>query len=180
MTIKSVRLLAALSLFFVPFSQPGAKAAPPSKKLQQQLIHAVLQNQIEAVQTLLGQGGDPNARVKLAKEDAWAVKNVSSSDAAPPLIVLACRFGCLESQAIQLLVDKGADVNIVDTNGMTPLMAASELDWDPSIALLLTHGANVKSKDRNGKTALMYAMGNRGLKRGSPTPRKRSRHQRPR
>ena len=42
-------------------------------------------------------------------------------------------------------------------------MAASELDWDPSIVLLLEHGAKPQAKDQNGKTALMYAMGNRGL-----------------
>ena len=163
MKIKSVRSTAGLCLFLVALSHTGAKADPPLKEVQQRLYHAITQNQIAAIQTLLQQGGDPNARVAPAKEDAWMVQNRPNDDPAPPLILLACRFGNPETKAVELLVAKGADVNITDTNGVTPLMAAAELGWDPSITLLLAHGAQVETKDKHGETALMYAMGNRSL-----------------
>ncbi len=163
MTIKSTRSTVGLCLLLVAFSQTGAKADLPGKKVQQQLYHAITQNQIAEIQTLLGQGGDPNARVAPAKEDAWMLQNRPGDDPAPPLIVMACRFGNTETKAIELLLAKGANVNITDTNGVTPLMSASELGWDPSVILLLAHGAKVKAKDKNGETALMYAMGNRSL-----------------
>src|ERR1043166_2706932 len=60
-----------------------------------------------------------------------------------------------------MLIDKGADVNQPDRNGVTPLMAASELGFATS--LLLEHKAKVNVADKSGKTPLMYAMGNRGL-----------------
>ena len=161
--MKSVFPITALVLALVLLSHSQVKAASPSPELQQRLIHAVVQNQVETVKTLLEQGGDPNARVEPGKEDAWIRQGRTSDDPAPPLIVLACRFGSPESKVIALLIEKGANVNIADRNGVTPLMAASELDWDPSIALLLEGGAKVNASDRDGKTALMYAMGNRGL-----------------
>ncbi len=139
------------------------KAAPPDIALQQRMCHAVAQNEIESLRTLLMQGGDPNARVAPGKEDAWITQARPNDDPAPPLFVLACRFGNPTSEAINLLLAKGADVNLADANGVTPLMAAAELDWETSIVLLLEHGAKTKASDKSGKTALMYAMGNRGL-----------------
>ncbi len=163
MNAKSIHRITALTLWLLPLGSTTSNAAPPSKEAQQQLLHAIVQNQVDVVETLLKQGGDPNDRVAPGKEDAWILEHRTDADPAPPLIVLACRFGCPDPKVIRLLIEKGADVNIIDENGTTPLMMASELDWDPSVALLLEHGAKVKLKDHYSKTALMYAMGNRGL-----------------
>jgi ankyrin repeat protein len=165
MHIHSLRLLTAplLLLIILGIAPPRAHAAPPSRALQQQLLHAVVQDQAAAVQALLQRGADPNARATPAEEDAWALENRSDDDPAPPLIVLACRFGSIEGpRVIQLLLEKGAKVNSADCNGVTPLMAAAELGMD-SVRLLLEHGAKINVKDRAGKTPLMYAMNNRGL-----------------
>ena len=163
MSAKSAALLTALTFVMVSLFPTGTRADPPASTVPQRLLHAIVQNEVEVVKTLLAQGGDPNARVEPAAEDAWIQQGQTSDDPAPPLIVLACRFGSPGSEVVNLLIGKGADVNLADKNGVTSLMAASALDWDPSITVLLDHGAKVNVKDRNGKTALMYAMGNRGL-----------------
>ena len=159
---KFVRPVMACLLVFALLGQTGTKADSLPTNAQK-LYHAITQDQIETLKTLLQQGGDPNARVAPGKEDAWVLQGRPDDDPAPPLLVTACRFGCLESKTVALLLAKGAKVNVADKKGVTPLMAASELDWDPSIALLLEHGAKTQAKDQDGKTALMYAMGNRGL-----------------
>ncbi|XP_046331262.2 serine/threonine-protein phosphatase 6 regulatory ankyrin repeat subunit A-like [Haliotis rufescens] len=50
------------------------------------------------------------------------------------------------------LIAAGADVNVQDEKGNTPLMMAVEREWD--ISPLLKAGANVNSKNRLGRTAL--------------------------
>lgn len=141
MTAKSTGLLTSLAFFLILFSSINANADPPDK-VAQHLLHAIVQDQVDVVEGLLDQSGDPNARIKPDKEDVWLLKSRPGDDPAQPLIVRACGYGCLGSKVIQLLIDRGANVNITDKNGVTPLMMASELDWDPSISLLLEHGAN--------------------------------------
>jgi serine/threonine-protein phosphatase 6 regulatory ankyrin repeat subunit B len=61
------------------------------------------------------------------------------------------------------LIELGADVNVADEGGTTPLIAAAPYDDNPGpvgtklISLLLRHGANVDAADNNGSTALMGA-----------------------
>jgi len=142
MTARLTGLLTSLSFFLLLLGPNNSKAGPLSKDAQQHLLHAIVQDQVDVVERLLDQGGDPNARIKPGKEDVWLLKSRLGNDPAQPLIVRACGYGCLGSKVIQLLIDRGANVNITDKNGVTPLMMASELDWDPSISLLLEHGAN--------------------------------------
>jgi len=42
------------------------------------LIHSVIQDEVEKVKALLDQGGDPNARVAPAAEDKWAIERVKT------------------------------------------------------------------------------------------------------
>jgi len=58
---------------------------------------------------------------------------------------------------IQWLLDKGADPNLSDEHGKTPLMVASSLGYANITSLLLAHGAEVDSRDTEQKTALHYA-----------------------
>lgn len=140
----------------------ACQAQKPSLELQQKLIHSVLQDEIENVKALLAQGADPNARVPFASEDKWWLGERKDQDMTPPVFVVACHFGSIKGpQIIKMLMDKGADVNLADKNGITPLMAASELGFATS--LLLERKAKVNVADKHGRTALMYAMGNRGL-----------------
>src|SRR5262249_55905716 len=125
------------------------------------LVHAILQNQVAEVRALLDRGLDANATVAPAKEDQWVIQQ--GDDPAPPLLVLAARFGVPESPEIRLLLEHGAKVNVADRTGRTPLMNAAQLGWMPAIEMLIEKGADVNARDAAGKTVLMYAMGNGNL-----------------
>jgi len=126
------------------------------------LAHAVIQNQVAVVQTLLGRGVSAKAAPALGKEDQWFVQN-PEQDPAPPLIVLAASFGAPDSPILKMLLSKGANPNAADRQGNTPLMKAAELGWTPSIDPLLDKAAKVNAKRRDGATALMLAQGNLNL-----------------
>ena len=57
------------------------------------------------------------------------------------------------------LIGRGANVNVVDKLGMTPLLWAAAMDFaDPAmIELLLKSGANADARNRDGLTALDLA-----------------------
>ena len=58
---------------------------------------------------------------------------------------------------LQMLVDKGADVDQETPYG-TPLMNAATNAWNVElIEILLKSGAQINLRDRNGRTALFYA-----------------------
>ncbi len=158
-----LRLNTTLLAGFAIMPLSSALYAAPPTEIQQQLIHAVIQDQIDAVPALLDRGGDPNARIAPAKEDAWALDHIGDDDPSPPLIVLACRYGSIKGPTIiEALLQKGADVNISDRNGVTPLMVAAQLGMG-GFDLVLEHGAKVNATDKSGRTPLMYAMNNRGF-----------------
>jgi ankyrin repeat protein len=52
-----------------------------------------------------------------------------------------------------LLLDRGADVNVITTNGLTPLMCASEPDF---VRMLIDKGADVHATDRQGRSVLYH------------------------
>lgn len=55
------------------------------------------------------------------------------------------------------LAAPGADVNVRDENGSTPLTEAARAGHNDVVQALLVARADVKAKDKRGKTALMYA-----------------------
>ena len=59
---------------------------------------------------------------------------------------------------LQLVLNRGANVNLCTSKGRTPLMrAAAQADSQEALGLLLTAGADVFMKDTSGKTALDWA-----------------------
>jgi ankyrin repeat protein len=56
-----------------------------------------------------------------------------------------------------LLAGQGADVNVTDERGSTPLLEAARYGHDDVVRVLLAAGANFKARDKEGKTALMLA-----------------------
>jgi ankyrin repeat protein len=56
-----------------------------------------------------------------------------------------------------LLTSPNVDVNGVDENGNTPLMAAARFGHDDVVTALVISKANVNAKNDQGKTALMLA-----------------------
>lgn len=61
---------------------------------------------------------------------------------------------------INLVVEKGLDINCQDQHGMTVLHAAAGSYWDSrkTIVTLLDKGADPRVRDARGLTALDYAM----------------------
>lgn len=64
-----------------------------------------------------------------------------------------------EHQAMsEFLVDMGADVNIRNDTGMSPLHRAAQYAQAPVVKLLLDRGADVLARDDNGNSALHWAV----------------------
>ena len=57
-----------------------------------------------------------------------------------------------------LLSGPGAEVNVTDERGSTPLLEAARYGHEDITRVLIAAGANVKAKDKDGKTALMLAV----------------------
>lgn len=63
-------------------------------------------------------------------------------------------------ETVQLLLEKGAQVNAQDEKGKTALMRAAFAGDTEAVRLLLEKGAQVNVQDSAGDTALMHAAGN--------------------
>jgi uncharacterized protein len=92
--------------------------------------------------------------------DHQANPNLRATDFSTPLIE-AVSHGRLE--AAQLLIDRGADVNLGDANNTTPLMIAANASTaiaNPGelVRLLLQHGAKRGAKDSRGRIAFQIAV----------------------
>jgi len=62
-----------------------------------------------------------------------------------------------KEQVVQMLADKGADIDMKDKEGHTALMLAAFRGHTEVVRTLLTRGANMNLSDKSGKTALEYA-----------------------
>lgn len=79
----------------------------------------------------------------------------------PLLISLNRKPSAWQDQAVAWLISKGADVNMPDSFGQTPLMAAAQYANPATVTRLLKAGARVKDVNKDGATALhMTPMGN--------------------
>jgi ankyrin repeat protein len=58
---------------------------------------------------------------------------------------------------VQALVDAGASVNSMDTDGQTPLLLAARVSHGTTLRILIEAGAEIEAKDPQGRTALAIA-----------------------
>jgi ankyrin repeat protein len=105
---------------------------------------------IDLMKTLLNHGADPSR----------ALANGTTTLA----VALTARAGRTVSpdspmfQAIQLLLDRGADVNAAGPNGATVLHQSVDRG-DAFVRLLVERGARLDVKDASGRTPLDIALG---------------------
>ena len=100
--------------------------------------------------------GDQSNVTKLLVADPRAVK-MRGIDGATPLMY-AVQYGDLAS--VRTLLDAGADPNVADHAGATPLLWA--IDDVEKTKLLIERGARVNARSADGRTPLMVAAGRRG------------------
>ncbi len=119
------------------------------------LTYAAMAGNVEAVRLLLARGakanvvtGPPNATVKNG--------TVALGTFTP--LLLAAAYG--PDAVVKSLIAAGADVNVKDARGMTPLMLAVSNDHgDPAVvSTLLSAGAKLDPKSLAGETAMDWAL----------------------
>lgn len=145
---KETAIMFALARNFVPLAQFFAKI--PNIQLNTEtsygrtpLLFAITNGSLEAVNTLLDHGADPNFC-----ESATTFPIIHASALGNPEIV-------------KLLIQKGADVNLQCKDLSTALIAATKQNNEIAVEMLLDSGANVDIQDGNGMTALMHAILNK-------------------
>ncbi len=96
--------------------------------------------------------GNPDVFHFILEQDV-DVNYVSPSGTA----LMACVFKN-KVELVDLILEKGADPDLTDTNGLTALMLAVQLNNVVMVEKLLNVGANKKLKCNQNKTAFEYAV----------------------
>jgi ankyrin repeat protein len=133
--------------------------ARESWREQTALMWAAAESQPNMVQLLIRSGADLDARSQVNKgpRQVSAEPRIQWRPAGGLTALLyASRQGCLA--CVRHLVEAGADVNLADPKGVTPLiMATTNFNFDLA-AYLLRKGANPNKWDYWGRTALYAAV----------------------
>ncbi len=121
---------------------------------QTPFLRAALAGDITVMRLLLAKGADPN------------IPTFSNSTAlmAAAGINFAYQQTYTESkehqmEAVLLCLEKGADVNAVNTMGLTAVMGAANRGLDDIVELLVKKGARLDVKDKQGRDPLTWAKG---------------------
>jgi ankyrin repeat protein len=111
---------------------------------QQSALHS--STSVEMLQFLLDHGAPINGRD--AHGATYLETLVSDADSDSEM-----------EEKIELLIQRGANVNIPDNDGATPLLKCASVEI---VNLLIEHGANVNAADKRGMTALHLAATDEG------------------
>ena len=107
--------------------------------LNQKLIDAARDNNIEGAREALKNGADVNAKDKAGKT----------------ALIWAARYG--HTEVVKMLIAAGADVNAKNSDGNTALIWAAYYGHAEIIKMLIAAGADVNATDNGGNTALIWA-----------------------
>jgi ankyrin repeat protein len=156
--------------------QPEALVDRSSENGRLALLLAIYQDDPASIHALLDAGADVNARnaagrtplmfaVELGR--AAALRTLLERGADVHAVVLgqevtrwtALHFAAYENQpeCAAALLEYGAQVDVRDAGGRTPLMWAALWAGAPLVRLLLEHGADVLAEDEHGNYALHQA-----------------------
>jgi ankyrin repeat protein len=118
----------------------GGSSAYDGMSPEGKFVSAAVYGDLETIQELLASGVDINALGAIRR----------------PALTLASYNGHMD--IVKLLVEKGADIDMVSGNGEdTALIMAVKLKEAEIATYLVESGANVNIEDAEGKTALNYA-----------------------
>ena len=126
---------------------------------QTPLMWAAAEGNVDAMKMLIEAGADVNARSTIIAWDRQRTEEPRDKWLPPggltPLL-FAARDGKVAS--VKVLLDAGADINIVDPDRHTSLILALTNGQLDVAALLIERGADVNMEDKVGQTALYAAV----------------------
>ncbi|MDE2560872.1 MAG: ankyrin repeat domain-containing protein [Sphingomonadales bacterium] len=108
----------------------------------------------EFLQAVKKRDGD-KATSMLSDPASQMVNTRDSSSGQTALYIVIDRR---DSLWLDFLIQKGANVNVRDVRGVSPLMEAVNLGWNEGVATLLNHGARIDDTDDTGATPLINAV----------------------
>jgi len=105
--------------------------------------------------------GDAAKAVPLAKEPGSRIINYRGYSGDTALHIVTRKR---ELDWVGFLLGKGADPNIGDNQGDTPLMLAARIGFEEAATAMLQSGAKVDASNRRGETALNIAVQQKQLR----------------
>ena len=140
-------IIAAVFIFAIPF--PAVFLTSLERYARYEVSHQHLT--INFIEEAAAEGG-PERLASLLKEGADPNVIVHGRTA----LCEVARVGSLEKA--RLLLNRGADIEIRNGTGETPLIIAATYGNAEMVHFLLDHKADVEAKDSEGRTALMEAV----------------------
>src|SRR5215470_9177000 len=121
---------------------------------QTAFVRAALNGDVTLMRLLLEHGADPNMATSEGSTALMAAAGVNW--------VVAQTFARSESEyleAAKLCLEKGADVNAVNSQEFTAMHGATNRGFDAMVKLLAEHDAKLDMKDKQGRTPMTFAEG---------------------
>ena len=139
----------------------GANVAATEETLgENALMWAASENHAAVVALLLQRGADANAKSKALTfpKPSFGLEGVLTilPRGGWPALMYAARDG--GSDAARVLVEGGAEVDVADAEGTTPLLRAIQNSHYDTAAVLIEKGANPNLADSSGMAALYAAV----------------------
>lgn len=139
----------------------GAKVNGTDRETGETPLHSALSQRErlrhnQVVRVLLSAGADPNKATKKNKPTGAFMRDCRTKGETP--LHRAAAFG--DEQAVQLLIDAGAKVDVLDMNGESPLSWGSWYGRPDSILRKLLYGPYNIRPDRAGMEAYLVGTAN--------------------
>jgi len=155
----------------------GADLRLPNRSGESPGLAVARTGNVDIMRALLTKGLDPNAN-ELPLERGYMITSLVSKGMPPPLLVEAARSG--HAGLCALLLDAGADPDVRDGHGRSPLYWAAATGQVAVVELLLARSADIHLAARSGDTPLVVAAQNghedvvRALLEHGADPRRRA------
>jgi ankyrin repeat protein len=141
--IRLLRIVVATAALVLMSTAAGASALDDKIKLEITLDKLIRDGNVEEIRTMLDHGMDPNFDFPPESETLLYVA------------VLDRQMG-----VIQLLIERGANTEVANKTGDTPLVAAARIGYDDAVRYLHSKGASLNHQNRGGATAVTLLSGN--------------------